>query len=100
MSSSTLITPSSSAARSFVRSVYLTQINQTDIRNFIKRSFFAQKLSFDNQLAYDQLDMEIGTRSVVTAHKTFGRRLSDGSCRGFFEHVAGSNSIEVDKYLE
>lgn len=78
----------------------MSQINPTDIRTFIKRSFFAQKLSFDNQLAYDQLDMEIGTRSLMMAHKTFCQRLSDGSCRRFFEHVAGSTSIELDKYLE
>ena len=44
--------------------------------------------------------MEIGTRSVMTAHKTFGGRLSDASSRCFFEHVAGSNRIELDKYLE
>lgn len=78
----------------------LNQITTTEVYAYIRANFFSEKLSFSHQVAFDQVEAEIGKKSMLAALQTFNRKLSDKLFQEFLQHVALGFSIQIENYLE
>ena len=68
--------------------------------SYIRSSFFAEKLCFGYQVAYDQIEAEISKKGMLAAHLTFNKKVSDRLFQEFLEHIALGFSINLENYLE
>ena len=67
---------------------------------YIGDNFIEGTLCMDNQQAFDQLEVDIGTKGLTMALKTFGHRVSDSNMVEFLEHVSLSFNIDLEQYTE
>lgn len=76
------------------------QITTTDVCSYVRSSFFAEKLCFGYQVAFDQVEAEISKKGMISALQSFNKKLSDKVFLEFLEHVALGFSINLENYLE
>lgn len=51
-------------------------------------------------MTFDQIEADIGKKTMLSALRTFAKKLSDFTFDEFLEHLALGFSINIENYLE